>query len=202
MNCNHRTTVSLQNREIIERKTHIVEKRFVRFKIQQPPCFNRKLSTNKHPHCFFNPRFADAWFNRATYWKAKGHLVRAEADFTQAIEINPRAAYAYGQRGLMRLLQGRADEAQADFVRCLELDRACRITHEAIFSLCKPSSPLFSFSAPSASFSVASGERRCLVAPHPAGACSNSPPPRPCAQPLPASRCCVPGVLKICTCCS
>ncbi len=74
-----------------------------------------------------DPRFADAWFNRATYWKANDELGRADADFSQAIELKPHLADAHAARGLVRLLKGRrADEAQQDFDRCLALNNNLR----------------------------------------------------------------------------
>jgi tetratricopeptide (TPR) repeat protein len=73
-----------------------------------------------------NPRFPDAWFNRAAYWKAQGEWARAEADFTHYIALDstlkPQLADAHAQRGLLRLRQGRADEAQQDFDQCLRLN--------------------------------------------------------------------------------
>ena len=70
-----------------------------------------------------DPRFADAWFNRATSWKAKGDLRGSEADFTVAIELKSHLADAYAQRGLVRLLNGKGSEAEQDFARCLALDK-------------------------------------------------------------------------------
>ena len=73
-----------------------------------------------------NPRFADAWFNRGTYWGAKGDWARAEADFTRTIELSPQLADAHALRGLVRLRQNRAQEAQEDFNQCLKLNPVAR----------------------------------------------------------------------------
>jgi tetratricopeptide (TPR) repeat protein len=76
------------------------------------------------------PRFSE----EATYWKAKGDLKQADADFTRAIELKPNAADAYAHRGLVRLMSGRADEAQQDFIHCLKLNKNFRQSLERLIA--------------------------------------------------------------------
>lgn len=80
---------------------------------------------------------SSSYIERGNQWFTKGEYVRAEADFTQAIELQPQLADAYAQRGLVRLLQHRADEAQADSDRCLERNPQLRQSLERMITEAK-----------------------------------------------------------------
>ena len=47
-----------------------------------------------------DPRYAIAFHNRGLAYRAKGDLVRAIADYDEAIRLDPKYALAFNNRGI------------------------------------------------------------------------------------------------------
>src|SRR5690606_20223713 len=69
-----------------------------------------------------NPRFYQAYANRALIWRSLNDYNRALADYEAALRINPSYDAAYIGRGSVLRLMGRTDEAFRDFERAIQLD--------------------------------------------------------------------------------
>jgi tetratricopeptide (TPR) repeat protein len=68
------------------------------------------------------PRYAEAYANRASAYYMKGRPDRALADYDQAIVLRPAYALAYSNRGVAQKALGRLDQAVRDYTRALELN--------------------------------------------------------------------------------
>ncbi len=64
----------------------------------------------------------DAYYSRGCLYARKGDLVKAEKDFTRAIEINNRDSDAYYNRGLVLARMKKYALAVKDFDKAIELD--------------------------------------------------------------------------------
>ena len=69
-----------------------------------------------------DPKYIDAYPNRAFLRQARGDLDGAIADYTKAIELKPGHVLAYSNRGNTRQLKGDLDGAVADYTKAIELD--------------------------------------------------------------------------------
>jgi tetratricopeptide (TPR) repeat protein len=67
-----------------------------------------------------NPRYAEAYFNRALAWNATGNPDRAIADFDTAIGCNPAFSAAYNSRGLAWYAKGDYRHAVADYEQAVD----------------------------------------------------------------------------------
>ena len=70
-----------------------------------------------------NPKYYDAYNNRAHAYFKKGQDDRAIADYTRALEINPRYNKAYYTPGYAYFKEGHNDRARADLEQAAKLDR-------------------------------------------------------------------------------
>lgn len=69
-----------------------------------------------------DPKFAWAYYNRASANAGKKQSQQAVADFTKAIELNPGFSDAYFSRGGVFVANKDYDKAIADFTKVVELD--------------------------------------------------------------------------------
>ena len=69
-----------------------------------------------------NPRYFDAYWQRASAYSNLGQYESALADYTKSIELNPDFAYPYYERGLVYYKLEQYEEALKDYDKTLELD--------------------------------------------------------------------------------
>ncbi len=69
-----------------------------------------------------NPKYVEAYNNRANAYLLLGQFDRALLDYDTAIKLDPRNARIYGNRGVVKLRQGNAAGAKNDFKKSIELD--------------------------------------------------------------------------------
>lgn len=68
-----------------------------------------------------NPKFADAYNNRANIKLSRGDIDGALADLSAVIAIDPKHPLSYYNRGNIYLQKGGNDEAIADFTKAIEI---------------------------------------------------------------------------------
>ena len=76
--------------------------------------YNRALAVH--------PKYADAYCNRDSAWRAKGEYDKAISDYNQFLVINPNDANAYTNRGNAWLGRGEYDKAISDYNNALTFD--------------------------------------------------------------------------------
>jgi tetratricopeptide (TPR) repeat protein len=69
-----------------------------------------------------DPKYVEAYNNRALVFSLSNRLDEALADCTKAIEIDPKYMFAYANRGRIYQATGKQDEAIKDFTKAIELD--------------------------------------------------------------------------------
>jgi tetratricopeptide (TPR) repeat protein len=69
-----------------------------------------------------NPKYVDAYYNRAIAFRRQGLNELAISDYTKALELNPKDARSYVNRGNVYLEKGRLDDAISDYTKALEVD--------------------------------------------------------------------------------
>src|SRR5262249_29256394 len=69
-----------------------------------------------------DPKYAEAYFNRALLREAKKEYDKALADYDQAIQIEPQYAHAYNNRAAIWGGKKEYDKALADFNEAIRID--------------------------------------------------------------------------------
>lgn len=69
-----------------------------------------------------NPKYASAYYNRATARKSAGDINGAIADLNIVIELDPKNSDAYCNRGTIKSATGDLDGAIADYSKSIKLD--------------------------------------------------------------------------------
>ena len=68
-----------------------------------------------------NPRYFDAYWQRASAYSNLGQYESALADYTKIIELKPNFAYPYYERGLVYLLLEQYNKSINDYTKAIEL---------------------------------------------------------------------------------
>jgi tetratricopeptide (TPR) repeat protein len=68
-----------------------------------------------------NPRFSEAYCNRAIAYRPKGEHDKSLFDFKRAIEIRPKYARPYNSRGLTYMSKREYDKAISDYNKAIEI---------------------------------------------------------------------------------
>ncbi len=68
-----------------------------------------------------DPKFENAYVNRANAYNREGNSSQAIVDFNKAIELNPRDADVYNDRGILYFHLGKNTQALADYNKALDL---------------------------------------------------------------------------------
>tara|TARA_B100002003_G_C14135101_1_gene545823 strand:+ start:428 stop:2203 length:1776 start_codon:yes stop_codon:yes gene_type:complete len=69
-----------------------------------------------------NPKYTDAYYNRARAYEKLKQYDKAEADYNKTIELDAKYINAYSKRANLYIILNQYDKAEADYTKTIELD--------------------------------------------------------------------------------